>query len=156
VAGAVTEELSPRHSKLMNYRWADTSTELNRLAAASADPVVKVEYVDPETGASVLPTMACAVHRIRAGQRSAPERRAGNAIYVVFQGSGSSVIEGEQFNWSPGDMFVVPSWAAVEHAAEVEGDLFVVTDEPVLRALGIARREVLDAPQTVTRTFTPR
>lgn len=156
VAGAVTEQLSPRHSRLLNYRWADTSAELDRLAAASDDPLLAVEYVDPETGASVLPTMACAVHRVRAGRSSAPVRRAGNAIYVVFTGTGSSVIEGQRFDWGPGDMFVVPSWAAVEHAADEQADLFVVSDEPVLRALGIARTEVLAEPQAVTRTFTAR
>jgi gentisate 1,2-dioxygenase len=156
VAGAVTEVLSPRHSKLMNYRWADTSAELERLAATGDDPLLQVEYVDPETGASVMPTMSCAVHRVRAGRRSLPVRRAGNSVYVVFTGSGSSVIEGQRFDWGPGDMFVVPSWCAVEHAADEQADLFVVSDEPVLRALGIARTEVLAEPQTVTGTFTPR
>ncbi|MCZ2849225.1 cupin domain-containing protein [Modestobacter sp. VKM Ac-2978] len=156
VSGAVAEQLSPRHSRLLNYRWVDTSAELDRLAAASDDPLLAVQYVDPETGASVLPTMACAVHRVRAGRRTAAVRRAGNAIYVVFTGTGSSVIDGQRFDWGPGDMFVVPSWAAVEHAADEQADLFVVSDEPVLRALGIARAEVLAEPQAVTRTFTAR
>jgi gentisate 1,2-dioxygenase len=83
-------------------------------------------------------------------------RRAGNAIYVVFQGTGSSVIGGQRFDWGPGDMFVVPSWCPVEHASDEQADLFVVSDEPVLRALGIARTQVLDAPQTVTGTFAAR
>jgi gentisate 1,2-dioxygenase len=156
VAGSVGEVLSPRHSPLMNYRWADTAAELDRLAAAGDEPLISVEYVDPETGASVLPTMACAVHRIRAGRRSAPVRRAGNAIYVAYQGSGSSVIGGQRFDWGPGDMFVVPSWVPVEHAAQEQADLFVVSDEPVFRALGIARSQTLTEPQQVTGTFTPR
>jgi gentisate 1,2-dioxygenase len=156
VAGSVTDALSPRHSKLMNYRWADTTAELDRLAETSDDALLQVEYVDPETGASVLPTMACAVHRVRAGRQTPPVRRAGNAIYVVFQGTGSSVIGGQRFDWGPGDMFVVPSWCPVEHQSDEQADLFVVSDEPVLRALGIARAQVLDTPQTVTGTFTAR
>jgi gentisate 1,2-dioxygenase len=84
--------------------------------------------------------------------RSAPVRRAGNAIYVVFRGQGESVIDGQRFRWAPGDMFAVPSWCAVEHASD-GADLFVLTDEPVLRALGIDRREVLAAPQAVTGDF---
>ena len=156
VAGSVTDTISPRHSKLMNYRWADTAAELDRLAETSDDALLQVEYVDPETGASVLPTMACAVHRIRAGRQSPPVQRAGNAIYVVFQGTGSSVIGGQRFDWGPGDMFVVPSWVPVEHASDEQADLFLVSDEPVLRALGIARTQVLDTAQTVTGTFTAR
>lgn len=156
VAGSVTEPLSPRHSPLLNYRWEDTCAELDRLGAMSDQPLLHVEYVAPDTGASVLPTLACAVHRVREGLRSLPVRRAGNAIYVVFRGAGSSVIEGQRFDWSAGDMFVVPSWAAVEHIADEQSDLFVLSDEPVLRALGIARTEVLDAPQQVIREFIPR
>jgi gentisate 1,2-dioxygenase len=148
--GSVTEALSPLPSELLIYRWSETEAELERLGRESDDDLLAVEYTNPKTGASVLPTMACAVHRIRG--HSAPVRRAGNGVYVVFRGRGESVIDGQRFVWGPGDMFAVPSWSAVEHIA-VGADLFVVSDEPVLRALGIQRREVLSEPQTVTGDF---
>jgi gentisate 1,2-dioxygenase len=148
--GAVTGPLNPRPSELLVYRWADTDAELERLGRASDEPLLAVEYTDPATGASVLPTMACAVHRVRG--RTAPVRRAGNAVYVVFRGSGESIVDGRRFVWGPGDMIAVPSWAALEHRSD-GADLFVVSDEPVLRALGIERREVLAEPQLVTGEF---
>ena len=154
--GAVSGPLSPAHSKLMIYRWADTSAQLDRLIGASGDPLVSVEYADPETGASVMPTLACAAHRIRAGGHSLPVRRAGNAVYVVFAGHGSSVIDGQRFDWGPGDMFAVPSWAAVEHTSQEQADLFVLSDAPVLRALGLHREQTLAEAQPVTSTFEPR
>ena len=156
VGGSVEDALDPAPSPLLVYRWADTADELERRATGSGEPLVAVEYINPSTGASVLPTLACAAHRVRAGRRSVPVRRVGNAIYVVFQGSGSSVIDGRRFDWGPGDMFVVPSWAAVEHAADEQADLFVLTDAPVLRALGLYREQVLPGPQPVTSVFTPR
>jgi gentisate 1,2-dioxygenase len=152
--GAVTGALSSAHSKLMVYRWADTTAQLDRLAAASAEPLLSVEYADPETGASVMPTLACSAQRIRG--RSLPVRRTGNAVHVVFSGHGSSVIDGQRFDWGPGDMFAVPSWAAAEHAADDEAELFVLSDAPVLRALGLYREETLPAPQTVASVFSPR
>jgi gentisate 1,2-dioxygenase len=94
--------------------------------------------------------MACALHRVRGHSQAV--RRAGNAVYVVFSGEGASVIDGQRFSWQPGDIFVVPSWSAVEHIA-TQADLFVLSDEPVLRALGIARRQVLPEPQQVTGEF---
>ena len=121
-----------------------------------AGQLVALEYVNPTTGASVLPTLGCAVHRVLPGGATAPVRRSGNAVYVVFRGEGSSVIAGQRFDWSPGDMFVVPSWAPVEHAAPEGADLFVLTDAPVLRALGIYREQTLPDPQPVTGVFTPR
>jgi gentisate 1,2-dioxygenase len=156
VEGAVDGPLTPAPSPLLIYRWADTAAELDRLAGASDQPLVLLEYVNPATGATVLPTLGCGVVRVRAGGRSRPVRRSGNAVYVAFQGHGSTVIDGQRFDWGPGDMFVAPSWSAVEHSADAQADLFVVTDAPVLRALGIYREQVLSGPQTVTGTFTPR
>ncbi|RZU32424.1 cupin domain-containing protein [Blastococcus saxobsidens] len=156
VEGEVEGVVSPTASPLLVYRWADTAAELDRRAAGSDEPLIAVEYVNPTTGASVLPTLACAVHRVRAGARTPAVRRSGNAVYVAFQGSGSSVIDGQRFDWGPGDMFVVPSWSAVEHAADEQADLFLLTDAPVLRALGIYRQETLPEPQSVTGVFLPR
>ena len=156
VEGAVGGALTPAPSPLLIYRWADTAAELDRRAGTTEDPLIALEYVNPTTGASVLPTLGCAVHRIRAGARTPAVRRTGNAVYVAFQGSGSSVIDGQHFDWGPGDMFVAPSWSAVEHAAQEQADLFLLTDAPVLRALGIYREEPLPGPQAVTQLFTPR
>lgn len=156
VEGAVTGPLSQAPSPLLVYRWADAEAELDRRAAATDDALVALEYVNPTTGASVLPTLGCAVHRVRAGGHSAPVRRTGNSVYVAFQGTGSTVIDGQRFDWGPGDMFVAPSWSAVEHTAAEQAALFVLTDAPVLRALGIYREQLLPGPQTVTGVFTPR
>ena len=38
-------------------------------------------------------------------------------------------------------MFVAPSWAAVDHEADGDADLFLLSDRPVLEALGLARAE---------------
>jgi gentisate 1,2-dioxygenase len=156
VDGAVDGALTPAPSPLLVYRWADTAVELDRRAATADGPLVAVEYVNPTTGSSVLPTLACAVHRVLPGGSTPPVRRAGNAVYVVFRGEGSSVIDGQRFDWSPGDMFVAPSWSAVEHTSPAGADLFVLTDAPVLRALGIYREQTLPEPQPVTGVFTPR
>jgi gentisate 1,2-dioxygenase len=147
---AVTGPLSPQPSHLLIYRWSETAAELEQRGRKSDDPLVAIEYTNPQTGSSVLPTMACALHRVRGHSQAV--RRAGNAVYVVFSGQGESVIDGQRFSWGPGDMFVVPSWSAVEHIA-TQADLFVLSDEPVLRALGIARRQVLPEPQQVTSEF---
>lgn len=155
VPGAVRDVLATEHSPLLVYRWPDTDAELARLAASTGEPLVSLEYVNPETGASVLPTMNCSMHRLVPGARTLPVRRTGSSVFVVYQGSGSSVIDGRRFDWAAGDMFVVPSWAAVEHSSTEGADLFSIGDAPVLRALGIYREQPLDAHQDVVDVFTP-
>jgi len=70
---------------------------------------------------------------------------------VVFRGAGHSVIEGAGIDWSTGDIFVAPSWAATEHASAEGADLFVLADTPVLRALGLYREQALAHTQHVHR-----
>lgn len=152
--GAVTDTFDTKPSPLLVYRWADTDRELEELLAGG-EPMVTAEYVNPETGAAVLPTMSCAAHRIRPGGHTAATRRTGSSVFVAYRGSGHTVIEGERFDWAQGDMFVVPSWAAVEHVSADGADLFSISDAPVLRALGIYREQELDGPQEVASTFVP-
>lgn len=154
-SGAVDGPLTPAPSPLLIYRWADTAAELDQRMGATDEALIALEYVNPVTAASVLPTLGCAVHRVRAGGHTAGVRRTGNAVYVVFQGHGSTVIDGQRFDWDPGDMFVAPSWSRVEHVAAEQADLFFLTDAPVLRALGLYREHVLPARQEVTSIFTP-
>jgi gentisate 1,2-dioxygenase len=154
-AGRVTDILDPVSSPMLVYRWADTDAELARLAAETSRDAVSIEFTNPETGASVLPTLACGIHRIAAGHSSPPVRRTGNMVYVTFHGEGYSVMGGRRFDWGPGDMFVAPSWVPVEHHAVAQADLFSISDSPVLRALGVYREETLAEPQIVTAAFLP-
>ncbi|MGP4111719.1 cupin domain-containing protein [Streptomyces sp. 4N509B] len=153
VAGAVRGPLDAEPSRLLVYRWEETDRRLTELAAGSREPLVSLEFTNPRSGASVLPTLSCGMHRVRPGGGSTPVRRSGNRIYVVFRGSGHSVLGGRRFDWRAGDMFVVPSWVAEEHHSEEGADLFSLGDDPVLRALGVFREESLPAAQEITDVF---
>ncbi len=76
-------------------------------------------------------------------------------MYVVYQGSGRSVINGVLFEWGPGDTFVTPSWASVDHEAFERADLFAISDRPVLQGLHLYREEELVRYQEITDTFVP-
>jgi gentisate 1,2-dioxygenase len=165
------------HSPLLTYKWEETERALRRLATAagpggprdavgSADAVdpfdpfddVAMEYINPHTGGSLMPTIACGAQLIRPGVRTRAHRHTGSAVYLAFEGRGYSVIDGQRFDWGPGDLFVVPSWAWHEHASESDAGavLFSVQDTPVLRALGLWREQAYpDAGghQPVTRVF---
>jgi len=85
-------------------------------------------------------------------------RQTSSAVYHVFAGQGCSVIEGERFDWSQGDFFVVPPWAWHEHINTGEGEalLFSIQDVPVFEALGLYREEAYASNgghQPITRVF---
>ncbi|MDQ6857787.1 MAG: cupin domain-containing protein [Chloroflexota bacterium] len=147
---------SAARSPLLRYPWVDTDRALAAQLKKDGGPIATIRYVNPENDASALPTLGSEMHRLIARKPTPVTRRAGSAVYVVYQGSGASVIDGVRFEWTTGDIFVAPSWSKVEHEATVESNLFAVTDRPILEALGLYREETLDTRQLVTGTFEPK
>jgi gentisate 1,2-dioxygenase len=143
------------HSPLLRYRWSETERTLEALHRAHGGSMVSLEFVNPLTGAPAVSTFACEMHRLYPGTRTATRRKTGSSVYVVFQGSGYSVINGVRFDWAPGDIFVTPSWASVDHQAEEQADLFAVSDQPVLQALYLYREEELAEHQEINGRFVP-
>ena len=138
-------EAQTPYSPLLHYKWDRTYEALKSLAQVDSSPFddVAMEYSDPSTGGPVLRTMACWVQLIRGGVRTKAHRQTSSAVYQVYRGAGYSVIDGQRFDWTEGDFFVVPSWAWHEHANESgeEVILFSIQDLPVLKALSLYREE---------------
>ena len=143
------------HLPLLRYRWEETERTLESLHQARGGPMTSLEFVNPLTGGPAVSTFACEMHRIYPGERTPSRRKTGSSVYVVFQGSGRSVINGLLFEWGPGDIFVTPSWASVDHEVSERADLFAVSDRPVLQPLHLYREEVLAQHQEITGKFVP-
>jgi gentisate 1,2-dioxygenase len=158
-AGVGLRELSavtpPAHSPLLRYRWAETERTLDALHRARGGGVTSLEFVNPLTGGPAVTTFACEMHRLYPGTRTPTLRKTGSSVYIVFKGSGYSVINGVRFDWEPGDSFVTPSWASVDHQATEQADLFAVSDRPVLQSLHLYREEALPEHQEIGGTFVP-
>jgi gentisate 1,2-dioxygenase len=140
-----TWEEPKQNYSLLNYKWAPTYEALKRVGEGPASPFDDVcfEYLNPNTGGPVLPTIGCYVQMIRPGIHTQAHRQVNSAVYHVFEGRGFSVINGKRFDWEKGDFFVVPTWAWHEHANESQEEaiLFSVQDTPVMKALGLYREE---------------
>lgn len=149
------------HSPLLIYPWTKTWEALTAMRDQEGSPHdgLALEYTNPQTGGPVLPTMACWIQMIRPGERLKAHRHTGSAVYYVVQGSGTSVIDGQAFNWSKGSVIALPPWALHEHAnasSSEDAVLFSIQDTPVLQATGLLREEALDengGHQGVTSTF---
>jgi gentisate 1,2-dioxygenase len=152
------EAPSTKYPALMVYKWADTERALLNLAEVDADPFddISLEYSNAHTGGPVMKTFSCGIQMLRPGVHTAAHRHTGSWIYHVFEGHGKTVIDGIAYEWGPGDMFVLPSWAAHEHvniSADERAILFSVTDTPLVRTVDKYRHEALDGHQVVTGTF---
>ena len=118
--------------------------------------MASLEFANPTTAGPAMPTLGCEMHRLVPGGRTQPHRKTGSSVYVVFRGSGETVINSTRFEWERGDVFVTPSWSVVEHQANEPSDLFAVTDRPILQMLHLYREATLAAPQDVKSSFSPK
>ena len=146
----VEHPASGRHSRLLAYRWTQTDRALTALLSDESIGAAAVRFVDPTTGSDIMPTLRGEMHRLRPGHRTPTTRTAGSGVWVVHRGSGRTVIGGISHSWSAGDIFVTPSWAPVDHEAAETADLFLLSDGPVLEALGLGRSEALPEHQAIT------
>jgi gentisate 1,2-dioxygenase len=144
------------HSPLLRYPREDTDRMLDSIHARGGGNIATLEYRNPLTGGPVVSTFGCEMHRIFPGERTIARRKTGSSVYVVFRGSGRSVINNRAFEWGAGDIFVTPSWAAVDHEAFEQSDIFAITDAPVLKAIHHYREEMLTEQQSIDDTFQPR
>lgn len=131
----------PIPSRQIHYRWEPTYRALLERAKLEPNPFddVLLEYLDPATRTSVLPTLGCYVQMIRPRVQTLTHRETSTAVYHVVRGSGWSTVAGVRYDWRRGDFFVVPPLAAHGHANDSAEPaiLFSLQDVPLLRALGL-------------------
>ena len=110
-------------SSLIHYKWDVTEAALTAMAeAGDASPTDDIifEYVNPATGESVFTTIACYIQMIRPGVKTRRQRETAHKVYQVFRGSGRTIINAQTFEWSRGDIFVIPSMAWHHHENSTE------------------------------------
>jgi gentisate 1,2-dioxygenase len=140
-----------RYSPLFAYPWEKSYESLLSLARVSEPSPVDghiLEFVNPVSGGSVMPTMGAQIQRLEPGFAGAAHRHTGNVIYTVAKGTGHSIIQGKQFAWKENDIFVVPAWAWHEHHNDSSTDdvvLFQFNDFPTIKALDFYVEELYDA-----------
>ncbi len=153
-------EDSRNHSPLMLYGWSQTWDALCALRDQPADPFdgLSLEYTNPLTGGPVIPTMSCVIQLLRPGEHLRAQRHTGSAVYCAFRGSGTTIIDGQAFNWTEGSYIALPPWSMYEHfnTSTEDAILFSICDTPLIKATGLYRHEHLSQDgghQKITSTF---
>jgi gentisate 1,2-dioxygenase len=134
------------YSPLTRYPWERTEQALQAMIEKEATPFddLYLEYVNPLTGAAVMPSMGCYAQRLRPGVQTRSHRHNASAVYYVCRGSGYTTIEGKRFEWCQGDVLALPGWHWHAHAnGSTTEDAYLIsfTDEPLLKYLGIFREQ---------------
>lgn len=129
-------------SPIFNYPYARSREALETLKTqGDIDPChgIKLRYVSPSDGGFAMPTIAAFLQLLPKGLETMSYRSTDATVFVVTEGTGTSTIDGKPFAWGPRDIFVVPSWREVRHAASEEAVLFSFSDRAAQDKLGLFR-----------------
>jgi gentisate 1,2-dioxygenase len=114
---------------------------------AEPDPCFgsKMEYIDPGTGASAMPTISAFLQLLPAGFETAAYRTTESIVYCVVEGRGRLRIQAGAgnavYDYEPNDILAVPCWNAHAFSADEESVLFSATDKAVQTRLGLWREQ---------------
>lgn len=97
-------------------------------------------------GPATSPALCASFLHVLPGEQIATAPVATSELYHVIRGRGFSVVDGAAIEWRVGDTFVLPANATSAHHATDDAALYWVTDEPLLRFLGVV---------PTTRKFAP-
>jgi gentisate 1,2-dioxygenase len=133
-------------SPLFVYPYARSREALEQLyrnGPVHAAHGIKMQYVNPATGGSPMPTIGTFIQWLPAGFSGGRYRSTDGTVFCVAEGKGRSVVGDATFEWGPRDIFVVPSWVTVRHEVAADSVLFSFSDRPVQKALGLWREQTL-------------
>lgn len=128
--------ISVRQYPLMRYPWQRTEAALRELAKYCDSGIAEIDYVNPETGEDVLPTMGFTAMYIPKGHVDSPVLCSTSAVYHIIKGKGRAVIDNEAISWGPKDTFSAPVFANIEISSTDE-DAFLIRihDRPLQKKL---------------------
>lgn len=138
---------STLNSPIGNYPWTETQRALDAIAdhtEGSAHDGIVLEYSNPWTGGSVLPTLSCRIQRLRPGFSGRTRQQTPGIIAHVIRGEGTTTVGETTMHWKKNDVFAIPGWRQYCHLNESmtnDAVLFTFSNEPVLRSLGFYREQ---------------
>ena len=131
-------------SPLFWYPYARSREALATLAKSeNAHPCHghKLQYINPATGGSAMPTIGSFMQMLPKGFKGRDYRSTDSTIFSCVEGRGRMGIGEQTIDFGPKDTFVAPSWMKYRFEVEEETVIFSASDRPVQLALDLWREE---------------
>ena len=131
-------------SPIFRYPYTETKDALTRLSGAEnmdACHGVKMEYINPDNGGPVLPTLSAFMQRLPGGFQGEFYRSTAAWVYHAVEGFGRTYVNNQILEWGPKDIFVIPAWYPHRHEATSDSFLYSFSDKGVHQKLGLFREQ---------------
>jgi len=144
----VGESWAKPESPIFHYPYDRSRSALEDLRKNEEwDPYqgIKLEYIDPTTGGSAMPTMSTFLQLLPKGFKTEQYRTTENTVFSPVEGTGRIIVgeagAAKSIEWKPRDIFAVPCWAPYRLEADEDAVLFSYTDRTAQVKLGLWREQ---------------
>lgn len=131
-------------SPIFNYPYDRTREALDRVSRSREPDAChgfRMNYINPLTGGSAMPTISTAMRLLPAGFVSAPYRCTAGTVFSVVEGRGIARIGGVEMAFGPKDLFVAPSWSSTVIEAVEDCVIFSYSDQIAQEKLDFFRED---------------
>ena len=135
-----------QYSPIFHHPFAKSREAMEELAKSSEiDPYfgLKMEFIDPTTGAATMATISAFLQRLPGGFKTERYQSTEGAIFTCLEGGGRAIVGDEEetveLEFGPRDIFVIPGWHPYRIEAEADTYLFAGTDRILQEKLGFFR-----------------
>jgi gentisate 1,2-dioxygenase len=142
----VNESWTKPESPIFSYPYERSREALEHLAKNQEwDPYdgIKLNYVNPTTGGSAMPTISAFLQLLPKGFKPETYRSTENTVFSPVEGTGRiHVGEGETARtiaWKPRDIFAVPCWVPYRLESDGDATVFSYSDRVAQQKLGLWR-----------------
>ena len=125
-----------RKYPMMRYPWVRTRAALDEMAQWTDGGVAELDYINPETGEDILPTMGFTAMRIAGGAMDVPPLRSSSAAYHVIEGRGVATVNGQEIGFGSKDTFTAPVFSDITLKADEDTYIVRIHDRPLQDKLG--------------------
>lgn len=132
---------APTETPMLRYPWQKTRACLLEMAKDYVKGLLRISYVNPETGASLFPSIGFGALMLRPGETITLPKRTTACVFHIVEGHGGlTVDQGETRSWIEKDTLSAPGYSDITLSnGSSEQPVFMITaDEgPLHHYLGI-------------------
>ncbi|GGO79945.1 gentisate 1,2-dioxygenase [Marinobacterium nitratireducens] len=126
---------------MLRYPWTRTRKCLIEMAEHYREELLRIDYVNPETGASLFPSIGFGAIMLRPGETVVLPKRTTACVFHAVEGSGRMGVDGgEPLAWNAKDTLSAPGYTDIVFSNDSEdAPAFLITadEAPLHRYLGI-------------------
>jgi gentisate 1,2-dioxygenase len=128
-------------SPMLRYPWSKTRTCLLEMSDHYSTGLLRIAYVNPETGESLFPSIGFGAIMLRPGETISLPKRTSACVFHIVEGQGQLTLEDtDTKEWQEKDTLCAPGYSEIRlrnHSDAAPAFIITADEAPLHRYLGI-------------------